>query len=124
MAPVRKNWSGVLPVPGDAAEYEWAGFRRAAELPRVYNPATHFIATANHNILPPGYSTPLGYEWALPFRFHRIEEMLAAKKKFTIEDFERMQQDDGCRPSFASGQPNRAAATPKPSSCCAGGMET
>ena len=44
MAPVRKNWSGVLPVPGDAGEYEWAGFRRAAELPRVYNPATHFIA--------------------------------------------------------------------------------
>ncbi len=59
----------------------------------MYNPAAHFIATANHNILPPGYSTPLGYEWALPFRFHRIEEMLAAKKKFTIEDFKRMQQD-------------------------------
>ncbi len=93
MAPVRKNWSGVLPVPGDAGEYEWAGFRRAAELPHVYNPATHFIATANHNILPPGYTTPLGYEWALPFRFHRIEEMLAAHKKFSIEDFERMQQD-------------------------------
>jgi len=93
MAPVRKNWSGVLPVPGDSGVYEWAGFRRAAELPRVFNPPTHFIATANHNILPPGYSTPLGYEWALPFRFHRIEEMLAARKKFTIEDFERMQQD-------------------------------
>ena len=93
MAPIRKNWSGVLPVPGDAGEFEWSGFRRAADLPRVYNPAAHFIATANHNILPPGYTTPLGYEWALPFRFHRIEEMLDAKKKFMIEDFERMQQD-------------------------------
>ncbi len=99
MAPVRKNWSGVLPVPGDSGEYEWAGFRRAAELPRAYNPATHFIATANHNILPPGYTTPLGYEWALPFRFHRIEEMLAAKKKFSIEDFERMQQDVASLPA-------------------------
>jgi penicillin amidase len=93
MTPVRKNWSGVLPVPGDTGEFEWSGFRAALELPRVYNPARHFIATANHNILPPGYTTPLGYEWALPFRFHRIEEMLAAKRKFTIEDFERMQQD-------------------------------
>ena len=93
MIPLRKNWSGVLPVPGNSGEYEWAGFRRAAELPHSYNPATHFIATANHNILPPGYSTPLGYEWALPFRFRRIEEMLATKKKLTIEDFERMQQD-------------------------------
>ena len=93
MAPIRKNWSGVLPVPGDTGEFEWSGFRRTADLPRIYNPAAHFIATANHNILPPGYTVPLGYEWALPFRFHRIEEMLQAKKKFSIEDFERMQQD-------------------------------
>ncbi|MBZ5593286.1 MAG: penicillin acylase family protein [Acidobacteriia bacterium] len=99
MAPIRKNWRGVLPVPGDSGEYEWSGFRHAAELPRSYNPATHFIATANHNILPPGYKIPLGYEWALPFRFHRIEEMLHAKKKFSVEDFERMQQDVASLPA-------------------------
>ncbi len=93
MAPIRKNWSGVLPVPGDTGEYEWGGFHRAAELPRRFNPPEHFIATANHNILPPGYTLPLNYEWAPPFRFHRIEEMLAGGKKFTVEDFERMQQD-------------------------------
>jgi len=93
MAPIRKNWSGVLPVPGDSGEYEWSGFRRVAVLPRLYDPPAHFIATANHNILPPGYEIPLSYEWALPFRFHRIEEMLHAKKKFSVEDFERMQQD-------------------------------
>jgi len=93
MAPIRKGWSGVLPVPGDSGEFEWAGFRPTADLPRAYNPAAHFIATANHNILPPGYKIPLGYEWALPFRFHRIQEMMAAQKKFSVEDFERMQQD-------------------------------
>ncbi len=99
MAPIRKNWSGVLPVPGDSGDYEWSGFRRAADLPHSYNPVTHFIATANHNILPPGYNVPLGYEWALPFRFHRIEEMLAAHRKFTVEDFERMQQDVASLPA-------------------------
>jgi penicillin G amidase len=99
MAPIRKNWAGVLPVPGDSGDYEWEGFRRAVDLPRTYNPATHFIATANHNILPPGYKIPLGYEWALPFRFHRIEEMLGAKKKFSIDDFERMQQDVSSLPA-------------------------
>jgi penicillin amidase len=93
MAPIRKNWLGVLPVPGDSGEYEWSGYRRAADLPRMYNPASHFVATANHNILPAGYKIPLGYEWALPFRFHRIEEMLHARKKFGVEDFKRMQQD-------------------------------
>ncbi len=99
MAPVRKNWSGVLPVPGDTGEFEWSGFRKTADLPRAYDPATHFIATANHNIMPRGYAPPLGYEWALPFRFHRIEEMLGAGKKFTVEDFERMQQDVASLPA-------------------------
>jgi penicillin G amidase len=93
LAPVRKNWSGLFPVPGDTGEYEWNGFRAAKELPFVYNPREHFVATANHNILPPGYSVPLGYEWALPFRFLRIKEMLSGGRKFTVSDFERMQQD-------------------------------
>ena len=93
LAPIRRNWSGLLPVPGDTGEYEWSGYRNADELPRAYNPPQHFIATANHNILPSGYTTPLGYEWALPFRYLRIREMLTGGAKFSVSDFERMQQD-------------------------------
>ncbi|MEX2263735.1 MAG: penicillin acylase family protein [Bryobacteraceae bacterium] len=93
MTPIRKNWSGLFPVPGDSGEYEWSGFRKSTELPHLYNPASHWIATANHNILPKDYGIPLGYEWALPFRFQRIQEMLSEKRKFSVADFERMQQD-------------------------------
>ena len=93
LTPVRQNWTGLLPVPGDAGEYEWSGFLPFEEMPRLFNPPAHFIATANHNILPPGYKRRLGYEWALPFRFERIREMLRAGAKFTVADFERMQQD-------------------------------
>ena len=93
LAPIRKNWTGLFPVPGDTGEYEWTGFREAKDLPFSFNPREHFIATANHNILPPGYNVPLGYEWALPFRFERIKEMLSSGRKFTVADFERMQQD-------------------------------
>lgn len=91
MAPIRKNWSGLFPVPGNG-DYEWSGFRKMSDLPRLYNPSDHFIATANHNILPAGYQIPLGYEWALPFRFERIREMLS-RGKFSVRDFEIMQQD-------------------------------
>ena len=35
-----------------------AASARLDELPRLYNPPEHFIATANHNILPPGYTHP------------------------------------------------------------------
>lgn len=91
--PIRKNWTGLLPVPGDTGEYEWSGYVPIAEMPQLYNPPKHFIATANANILPAGYTKPIAYDWALPFRVHRVEQMLSEPKKFTIEDFERMQYD-------------------------------
>ena len=92
LAPIRNGWPGLFPVPGDGG-YEWNGFLPAAENPSSYNPARHFIATANHNILPPGYPHQLGYAWAPPTRYDRIVEMLTAGSKFTVADFTRMQQD-------------------------------
>jgi penicillin amidase len=94
LTPIRDGWTGVLPVPGDEGQYEWRGFQESGELPFEFNPARHYIATANHNIIPPGYRIPLGFDtWALPWRIDRIREMLGAGRKFDIEDFERMQQD-------------------------------
>jgi penicillin amidase len=94
LTPIRDGWSGLLPVPGEDGRYEWKGFQKSDDLPFEFNPARHYIATANNNILPPGYSIPLGYDgWALPFRVMRIREMLSSGKKFDIADFERMQQD-------------------------------
>jgi penicillin G amidase len=93
LTPVRQGWSGLVPVPGDG-RYEWKGFLPLADLPRAFNPAAHSIATANHNIMPPGYARELGYEWASPFRFERITQELGIPgRKFTVEDFERLQHD-------------------------------
>jgi penicillin amidase len=101
MAPIRKGWSGLLPVPGAEGKYEWQGFLPASELPQSFNPPKHFIATANHNILPPGYKHELGYEWADPIRFWRISEVLgAAKGKFNVADFEKLQHDEASLPAL------------------------
>ncbi len=94
LTPIRDGWSGLLPVPGEDGRYEWKGFQKSDDLPFEFNPPRHYIATANHNILPPGYAIPLGYDgWTLPFRIGRIREMLGGGKKFDVPDFERMQQD-------------------------------
>lgn len=91
--PVRKNWTGLLPVPGDTGQYEWSGYVPTAEMPQSFNPPQHLIATANNNILPAGYSKPVAYDWAAPYRVDRIRQMLAGQKKFSVADFERMQYD-------------------------------
>ncbi|MEO8026701.1 MAG: penicillin acylase family protein [Bryobacteraceae bacterium] len=94
LAPIRKSGSGLFPVPGDTGEYEWQGFMPVADHPQIYNPAKHFVDTANNNILPPGYTKQFSYEWALPFRANRVAQVLSSSKsKFTVADFERLQQD-------------------------------
>ncbi len=98
LTPVRKGWSGLLPVPGDG-RFEWQGFLPVKELPQSFNPqfgnpAKHYVATANHNILPPGYKRELGYEWSSPIRFNRIDEVLrGGARKFSVADFEQLQHD-------------------------------
>ncbi|MEK6320164.1 MAG: penicillin acylase family protein [Acidobacteriota bacterium] len=98
-APLRSGWSGLLPVPGSSGRYEWKGWLPLSELPRAYNPSRHFIATANHKIIPEGYKHEINFEWAAPYRFHRIEEVLQKGSKFTIEDFERLQHDETSLPA-------------------------
>ncbi len=99
LTPIRKGWSGLLPVPGDG-RYEWQGFLPMSKLPRAFNPPEHFLATANHNILPPGYPYELGYDWAPPDRFQRIVEVLRTPgRKYTVADFERLQHDERSIPA-------------------------
>ncbi|HEY3134613.1 MAG TPA: penicillin acylase family protein [Blastocatellia bacterium] len=98
-APIRQGWSGLLPVPGSLGRYEWNGWLPLSELPRAFNPSKHFIATANHKIIPEGYKHEINFEWAAPFRFRRIEEILAKGDRFSVEDFERLQHDETSLPA-------------------------
>jgi penicillin G amidase len=97
LSPLRKNWDGLLPVPGSGG-YEWSGFVPTEELPHSFNPAPQFIVTANHKMIPQGYPYKIGNEWAPPDRFQRITEVLeqarAGHHPLTIEDMEALQGND------------------------------
>ncbi len=101
LVPIRRSWTGLLPVPGHTGRYEWEGFLPLAELPQVYNPGRGWIATANHKILPEGYPHRVGFEFAAPFRYQRIAEVLSGSRRFTIRDFERLQHDETSLPARA-----------------------
>ncbi|HEY3950663.1 penicillin acylase family protein [Phenylobacterium sp.] len=92
LTPIRPNWDGLMPVPGDG-RYEWAGLRPEAELPNLHNPAEGFFATANEMNLPPGDKAPTSYEWADRSRITRIKEVLAGQPKATIADSMALQTD-------------------------------
>jgi penicillin amidase len=101
--PVRAKHDGLLPVPGNA-RYEWQGFLPVAELPQSFNPAAGFVATANHNIVPKDYRHTIGFEFAAPYRFHRLHDALAAAKKWQLDDFRALQYDDVSLPGLALGR--------------------
>jgi penicillin amidase len=93
LTPVRKNWPGLLPVPGHTGEFEWAGWYSLDDLPHGTNPSSGFFATANNNTLAPGERRPIGYQWSDAARINRIREVLTSKDKFSIEDFQALQHD-------------------------------
>ena len=94
IAPIRKNWNGLVPVPGDGT-FEWGGYLPITSLPFVLNPTKGFWATANENLIPPGYEhrDAVGWNWADRFRVDRIDEVLGSGKKHSLEDMMKLQVD-------------------------------
>ncbi len=94
ISPIRKNWSGLVPVPGDG-RFEWAGYLPIENLPNKANPPEGFLVTANNNLTPNNfpYRNAIGWKWANPVRANRIEEILASGKKHTLAEFDLLQSD-------------------------------
>ena len=94
IAPIRKNFSGLVPVTGDG-RYEWNGYLPIIKKPNDYNPAVGFLATANQNVTPEDYThwDAVGFSWADPYRGDRVNEVLGADKKMTMEDMKALQTD-------------------------------
>jgi penicillin amidase len=91
LSPKRAGWDGRLPQSGTGAR-EWDGFRD--DLPREFNPERGWIATANHDIHPPGYEPPLYFKSTASFpRFDRLVEFFSAGSGFTVAGFQRLQHD-------------------------------
>jgi penicillin amidase len=95
LTPVRPNWDGLLPVPGDG-RYEWAGFLRPEQFPSAYNPAAGYFSTSNEMNMPEGYpykERKLGFEWSNDSRHRRIEEVLRGLGKVSVADSMKLQTD-------------------------------
>lgn len=94
VAPIRRNYSGLVPVPGDG-RYEWDNYLPINDLPHLVNPEAGYFATANENNVPPGYENrnAVGWNWADRFRVERINEALASRPLHTQQEMMQLQVD-------------------------------
>ena len=95
IAPVRRNWSGLVPVPGDG-RYEWDGYLPIKAKPHVSNPPEDYFATANNDLIPRDYPymDAVGFTWSDPYRWLRVVEVLEGGTRFSMADMMRLQTDE------------------------------
>ncbi|RME61662.1 MAG: penicillin acylase family protein, partial [Caldilineae bacterium] len=91
--PIRADGLGLVPAPGWTGDHEWVGVIPDEDLPRLFNPPSGLIVTANNKMAGDDYPHFLGVETFPGWRARRIEEMLKAKRHLSLRDMEQIQLD-------------------------------
>jgi penicillin amidase len=84
--PIRPSANAWLPVPGWTGLYEWEGYVPFEELPRISNPESGYIVTANNRITGKEYPYYISQDFAPGFRARRIADRLANLRSATAHD--------------------------------------
>ncbi len=86
----------LLPVPGWTGEHDWIGTLPFERNPRVLNPPSGFVATANNRQnRDPRSLTISANRWADPYRAQRITELIEARSDHDVESMRAIQLDVG-----------------------------
>lgn len=92
--PIRKKGDGGFPYDGATDEGEWVGYIPFNELPRLYNPSSGFIVTANQRIVGSLYKyTQMSRDAAPPWRARRIYDLINDNQKINVNDITAIQRD-------------------------------
>jgi penicillin amidase len=94
--PVRdpKNTAaGRVPVPGWDETYDWKGYVKVEDLPRVLDASVDAIGTANARMVDSDYPHHLTYDWDASFRQQRIKELIFDKGEHDLASMQAAQMD-------------------------------
>lgn len=90
--PVRKG-NGIMIRSGVTGEYDWKGYVPFEQLPYSFNPSNGSVSSANNKTVEGDYPYFISRNYYLPYRIHRIREMLEEKPVLDMDDFKRMVND-------------------------------
>jgi len=91
--PIRRNSDGKAPAAGWNGDADWTGFIDFEQLPKLYNPSKGYIVTANNAVTDAQYPYLLTHDWDRGYRARRIEQLITAKDKLSVEDMTAIQMD-------------------------------
>ncbi len=91
--PIRRNWTGDVPVSGTDGANEWDGYIPFEELPSRLNPPDGMVVTANENPFPPGYRHAASGNFSPTWRSRRIRSLLGARKGWRPEEMLGVETD-------------------------------
>jgi len=98
LIPIRKKGDGTVPVPGWTSDYGWKGFIPYEALPKLYNPPSGFIVTANNAPVGEDYPNLITADWDLGYRATRItdrlQSLIDAGEKVTTDSMSEIQADN------------------------------
>lgn len=83
---------GVAPSPGWDARYDWKGWLPYEQTPQDAG-SKGWVATANQRVTAPGYPHFLTQDWALPYRYERIAQLIEATPQHDTASMQAIQRD-------------------------------
>ncbi|MBC6439881.1 MAG: penicillin acylase family protein [Rhodospirillales bacterium] len=115
IVPVRKSGEGLVPMPGWTGEADWIGQIPHDDLPRLLNPETGAIVTANHRLVGDDYPYFISHEWQPGYRARRIADLIGRSDSHSVESFAAIQRDttslfaEAAIPIALAGEPQTEA---------------
>ncbi|MGA7271531.1 MAG: penicillin acylase family protein [Acidimicrobiia bacterium] len=92
--PIRRSGDGRYPAPGWTSDYEWDGYIPFDDLPRIFNPDSGVIVTANQPVVDSSYPYFIGIDHDYGYRAMRINDLLATSSALQPADMVAIQMDD------------------------------
>ena len=93
LLPVRARGNGLVPLDGRHADSQWVRMVLPQDMPRLKNPPSGFIAAANARVAPEGSYPLVSADNAAPYRVQRLQDVLAAQSKLSLQDMAALQMD-------------------------------
>lgn len=91
--PQRHNFDGSYSVSREQGLASWLGMMPTADYPRLMNPASGFLFSANNSVIAHSEAFPVGHNFAHGYRASRIAALLSRSENVDEADMHRMQLD-------------------------------